>query len=125
MFVFVLVRRLKAGKTYQDFKAAWYPQTGFGVPTRVINAVRRDDPSEILSIGFIDTDSGTLDTVLARVGAAEAKRHEHIATVIEATVHRGLYQIVDDQDFTDTPRPYGEEEPGAGIVGASALRDRA
>ena len=125
MFVSVFVRRLKEGRDYQDFKAAWYPQTGFGVPTRVINAVRRDDPSEILSIGFVDADSDTLDNVLARVAAAEASRHEHIGTVVEATTHRALYQIVDDLDFTDSPRPYGDGEPGAGIAGEGPLSDGA
>jgi hypothetical protein len=116
MFVSVLVRKLKEGRSYQDFKTAWYPRTGFGVPTRVINAVRRDDPTEILSIGFVDADAATLQAVVARVAAAEASRHEQIDTVIEATVHRALYQIVDDQDFSDSPRPYGTGEPGAGIV---------
>ena len=38
MFVSVLVRKLKECRGYEDFKAAWYPRTGFGVPTRVINA---------------------------------------------------------------------------------------
>jgi hypothetical protein len=117
MFVSVLVRRLKDGQSYQDFKAAWYPRTGFGVPTRVINAVRRDDPSEILSIGFIDADAETLEAVLARVAAAEASRHERIEAVIEATTHRALYEIVDDEDFTNRPRPYREGKAGAGIVG--------
>jgi hypothetical protein len=32
MFVTVLVRRLKPGKTYEDFLRAWYPDKGFGFP---------------------------------------------------------------------------------------------
>ena len=91
MFVSVLVRRLKDGRSYQDFKIAWYPRTGFGVPTRVIKAVRRDDPSEIISIGFVDADAETLKAVLARVAAAEASRHERIEAVIEAATRRALY----------------------------------
>jgi hypothetical protein len=117
MFVSVLVRRLKDGRSYQDFKIAWYPRTGFGVPTRVINAVRRDDPSEIISIGFVDADAETLKAVLARVAAAEASRHERIEAVIETTTHRALYEIVDDQDFSNSPRPYRNRKPGAGMVG--------
>jgi hypothetical protein len=34
MFISVLGRRLKPGKTYKDFLDAWYPDTGFGFPGR-------------------------------------------------------------------------------------------
>jgi len=62
---------------------------------------------------------------MTRAAAAEPSRHAQIDTVIEATVHRALYQIVDDQDFTDSPRPYGDGEPGAGIAGERPRGDRA
>ncbi|HEY2217055.1 MAG TPA: hypothetical protein VGH21_06140 [Solirubrobacteraceae bacterium] len=32
MIVSVLIRRLREGKTYADFRAAWLPEKGFGVP---------------------------------------------------------------------------------------------
>jgi len=34
MFVAVLARRLKPGKTYEDFLDAWYPDKGFGFSGR-------------------------------------------------------------------------------------------
>jgi hypothetical protein len=33
----VFVHRLRAGKTYADFVDAWYPDTGFGVPARILS----------------------------------------------------------------------------------------
>ncbi len=55
MFISVLARRLKPGKTYEDFVAAWYPDKGFGVPRRGPYLARSaSDPIEILAIAFID-----------------------------------------------------------------------
>jgi hypothetical protein len=84
MIVSVFVRRLRDGRTYDDFMAAWYPETGFGVPTRVLNAVRVDDPAEILSLGFLDVSEDDLASLGKRIARAEAARHERIAEVIES-----------------------------------------
>lgn len=116
IFVSVFVRRLREGRTYDDFKAAWYPEVRFGVPTRVINGVRLDDPREILSIGFVDPAGQSLEEIGARIGAAEAKRHDAIDDVLESTELRAVYALVDDQDFTNAPHPFGEGPPGSGIT---------
>ena len=60
----ILQRKLKPGKTFEDFQEAHLPGEGatkkdlgyeidfFGVPTRVINAVSAEDPSVVISIGL-------------------------------------------------------------------------
>jgi hypothetical protein len=40
----VFVRRLREGKTYADFVEAWYPDTGFGVPARILSGPGVADP---------------------------------------------------------------------------------
>lgn len=119
LFVSVFVRRLREGKTYDDFKAAWYPEAGFGVPTRVLNGVRLDDEREILSIGVVDPAGQSLEEIGARIAAAEAKRHDAIADVLESTELRAVYRLVDDQDFSDAPHPFSDNPPGSGITPAS------
>jgi hypothetical protein len=57
MIVSILVRRLREGKTYEDFREAWLPEKGFGWPTRVVTAQRMDDPREVATIGFSDIPS--------------------------------------------------------------------
>src|SRR5262249_60221929 len=54
MIISILTRRLKEGKTYEDFRAAWKPDKGFGVNTRVVSCQSLDDPREIVTIGFSD-----------------------------------------------------------------------
>ena len=50
VYVSVLIRRLKPGKTYDDFVRAWYPDKGFGIGGRgPILARNVDDEREILA----------------------------------------------------------------------------
>ncbi len=58
MIISVLIRRLREGKDFDDFKRAWYPEVGFGVPTRVLAGVNLEDPREIVTVGFTDTPEG-------------------------------------------------------------------
>ena len=53
MIVSVFVRRLREGCSFADFLREWEADVGFGVPTRVFNAVSLEDPREVISIGFV------------------------------------------------------------------------
>ena len=100
MMCALLVRRLKPGATYEEFRAAWRPEEGYGFPVRVVNARSLEDPREIVSVGFVDVPADEAKNVLAQFAESEARRHERIAHVIEATVHKGLYEILDDDDLS-------------------------
>jgi hypothetical protein len=78
VIVSILVRRLREGKTYDDFREAWLPEKGFGWPTRVVTAQRMDDPREIVTIGFSDITPEQGEALLAQVGleASGAERSE-------------------------------------------------
>jgi hypothetical protein len=112
MLCVILVRRLREGKTWEDFRESWFPEEGFGVPARVLVARRVDDEREILTIGFIDVPREQLDEGLRQIAASNAKRHDRIADIIETTIlPAGMYEIVDDNDFSTVPRrllPVGE-----------------
>jgi hypothetical protein len=101
MYLSVLIRTLRPGKTYEDFVKAWYPDRGFGVGGRgplVAQAVGNE--REILTFGFIELDpSESLEEAGARIAEQEAVRHERVAEVIESTTVRGLYELVDEFDF--------------------------
>lgn len=102
MYIAVLVRRLKPGKTYDDFIDAWYPDKGFGVPVKG-PYVARDigDDRSILVTAFVDLPAGaSLDEVMQRIAAQEAVRHDRIAEVIEATALHGLYEVAGSFDFS-------------------------
>jgi hypothetical protein len=103
VLISILVRRLRDGKTYEDFRAAWLPDKGFGVPTRVVSGQRMDDPREIVTIGFSDMEPEEAEAFLERVGPQESVRHDRIAEVIEPEMTRAFYVQVADDDLTDEP----------------------
>ena len=102
MFIAVLVRSLRPGKTYEDFLEAWYPDRGFGFGGRgPIVARSVDDDRELLTIGFVDLpDRASLAEAGERIAAQEAVRHDRVDAVVESTELRGIYEVVDEFDFS-------------------------
>jgi hypothetical protein len=93
----ILTRRLREGRTLEDFRAAWHRQVGFGVPTRVVTGQGLDDPRELVTIGFTDIELDEIEGFLERTAPEEARRHERIAEVIEPAATRAFYvQVADD-----------------------------
>ena len=102
MFVAVFVRRLREGKTYEDFLEAWYPDKGFGFGGRgPITARSLDDERELLTIGFVDLQSREqLGEAMTRLADQEAVRHDRLDEVIESTTLRAIYEQLDEFDFS-------------------------
>ena len=102
MYISVLIRRLRPGRTYDEFVKAWYPEKGFGVGGRgPILARNLEDESEILAIALVDLpDRASLDDALKRIAEQEAVRHERLEGVIESTTVRGIYEVADEFDFS-------------------------
>ena len=48
----ILTRRLKEGKTYEDFRKAWYHTVGYGTPIKLYTAINVFDPREIIVVGI-------------------------------------------------------------------------
>lgn len=103
MIVSVFVRRLKPGRTFEEFIAEWEADRGFGAPTRVVNAQSLDDPRDVLTIGFVDISVAELEQALASVAGQEQVRHDRIDTVIESTALRSMYELRAEHDFTSVP----------------------
>ncbi|OJU84650.1 MAG: hypothetical protein BGO11_11245 [Solirubrobacterales bacterium 70-9] len=120
MIVAVFRRKLKPGKTIEDFTRAWEAEKGFGVPARVFTATSLSDPSEILTVGFVDLDPADLEAGAAAVAEQEQERHERIADVIESTELREFYALGSEHDFTAEPR---EIDPGSPASLLAALRN--
>jgi hypothetical protein len=75
MYISVLARTLRPGATYGDFVQAWYPERGFGVPGRGPYTARSiADERQIVAVG--------------------------IDEVIESTQLRGIYELLDEFDFS-------------------------
>ncbi|MBV9413283.1 MAG: hypothetical protein JO148_16950 [Acidimicrobiia bacterium] len=105
MVISVLVRRLREGKTYEDFRQAWLPDKGFGVPTRVVTGQKADDDREIITIGFSALDPDATTEFLQQIGDQEQVRHDRIDDVVEPGMTRAFYIQIADDDLTNDPPP--------------------
>ncbi len=105
MIGIILVRRLREGKTYEDFRAAWYPEIGYGTPARVLSGAGILDQREVVTVGFVDAGIDDLADLGERLAAAEVGRHDRIAEVIESTEIRSIFRVADDDDFGGNPGP--------------------
>ncbi|MGH2953215.1 MAG: hypothetical protein ACRDK9_04215 [Solirubrobacterales bacterium] len=104
MVVAIFHRRLKEGRTFEEFKRAWEADEGFGVPARVFTALSLADPRDVLTIGFVDIEPQHLPARTERVAAQERLRHDRIDDVIESTQLRAMYELATEHDFSATPR---------------------
>ncbi len=108
----VFVRTLREGKTYADFREAWFPEVGFGVPARVVSGGGVLDPREVVTVGFVDAEPDALADLGERLSQAEAARHDKIADVIESTEIRTFFTVDGDHDFAGAPRPVADADRG-------------
>jgi hypothetical protein len=118
----VFIRRLREGKTFEDFRAAWYPDSGFGVPSRVLSGAVIGDPQTVVTIGFVDAEPSDLEGMGAAVEAAEAARHSRIDEVIERTEVRTFFVVDGDDDFSAVPVPVDSADQG--FPWSAVARDR-
>jgi hypothetical protein len=101
VFCAVLIRRLKEGASFEDFRKAWEPEPGhFGGLVRVTHARRIDDEREIVSFSLLDISAEDLSVSLERVAEGERQRHERIADVIETTVAAGIYEVIAEVELS-------------------------
>ena len=110
----ILKRRLKPGKTFEDFQQAHVPTDNaqqhefgyvcdfFGVPTRVINAVSAEDPTIIYSIGF---SYGTIAEIFAEAvakskeDARPGKRADKLDEVCDDMAPPVIAFVAADNDY--------------------------
>jgi hypothetical protein len=103
MIVSIFVRRLKPGYKFEDFIREWEADVGFGLPTRVFNGPALDDPSTVVSIGFVGATPNDARIWLASGASSEKVRHDRIETVVESTELRAMFEVRTQHDFTTEP----------------------
>lgn len=113
--VSVLFRKLHEGKTFEDFIEAWRPpaeychpnevggvlyQNFFPAPLRVINAINRENPQEIVSVSLNWLPEEKAESIIeASINcAANFERRDRIAEVADKT-GTGIYVVQSDDNL--------------------------
>lgn len=104
--VSILTRRLKEGKSYEDFRRAWFHTTGFAVKgkdpgsgkAQLLTFINIFDPREIIVLGFATT---TLEQLKDALDIDVKVRGENpLDNVIEPAIGRSFALQVADDDFS-------------------------
>ena len=98
-FMSVLTRRLKDGKTYDDFRRAWYHTVGFGMPGRLYSAINVFDPREVIVVAVGEARPGIDPMTLLRIDVKERLDHP-LDAVIEPEIGRTFGVLVAEDDFS-------------------------
>jgi len=103
--VAIVTRRLKEGKTYEDFRRAWYHSTGFGLAgkgrngsNRMYSLINIFDPREIVVIGFSTATPGQMEEALKIEVAFRGKNP--LDEVVEPDIGRSFGLLVAEDDFS-------------------------
>ena len=97
-FVAMVTRTLKPGKTYDDYRKAWFHTIGFGTKNTIETIVNVANPREIISIGYTDVSEEELKKVFdidVTVRAANP-----LEDIVESTIVRHFGVMVASDDFS-------------------------
>lgn len=104
--VSILTRRLREGKTYDDFRRAWFHTTGFGVKgkgvpgssARLLTFINIFDPREVIVLGFATTTLGQLEEALDI--DVKVRGENPLDEVIEPAIGRSFALQIAEDDFS-------------------------
>jgi hypothetical protein len=105
--VSIITRRLKEGKSYDDFRRAWYHTTGFGVEGKeadgggsnsMFSLINVFDPREIIVLGFVTTTIEQLKDALKI--EVKFRGENPMDSVIEPEIGRKFCALISEDDFS-------------------------
>jgi predicted NBD/HSP70 family sugar kinase len=95
----IIARRLREGKTYEDFRKAWFHATGFGAATKLYTMMNAFDPQEIIVIGFVEITAGQDPMKILRIDVKE-RLDKPLEEIIEPDIKRTYGILVSEDDFS-------------------------
>jgi hypothetical protein len=99
MVLAILTRRLKEGKSYEDFRKAWYHTVGFGAPCKLYSAINAFDQREIIVVALGEIRPGEDPMKILRTDVKERLNHP-LEAVIEPGIGRTFGIVVSEDDFS-------------------------
>jgi hypothetical protein len=96
----ILRRRLREGKTYEDFRKAWYHKLGFGVANRMLTVLNAADQREIIVISLTEIAEDQVRRLIS-IDASERESNP-LDDIIEPEIERTFGVLIAEDDFSGT-----------------------
>jgi hypothetical protein len=97
----IITRTLKDGKTYEDFRKAWFHTTGFGTSSKLYTSINAFDQREIIVIGFVEILPNQDPMKVLRIDVKE-RLDNPLDNIIEPEIGRVYGIVVSEDDFSAT-----------------------
>jgi hypothetical protein len=100
MSVAIVKRRLKEGKTYDDFRKAWYHTIGFGTKNKMFSLINAFDEREIIVIGFTEIPEEQEDILNGLRIDVKERLDNPLDDIIEPEIQRDFGILISEDDFS-------------------------
>lgn len=97
--VAMVSRRLREGKTYDDFRKAWFHTVGFGTHAKLLTTINAADPREIIVIGLVETSAEAIERQL-EIDINERLAHSLDDIIEPDEIKRTFGLLRADDDFS-------------------------
>ncbi len=103
-FIAIIHRRLREGKTFNDYRKAWFHASGFGAPTTMYTVVNAFDPREIISVA-VGGGGGTFGEMKSKMKSilnidVKERNASPLDDIVEETIVRHFGLVIAEDDFS-------------------------
>ena len=104
-FITIIHRRLKEGKTFDDYRKAWFHATGFGAPTTMYTVVNAFDPRELISVAVGGDDTGDFREMKSKMQSIldidlKERNASPLDDIVEEKIVRHFGLVIAQDDFS-------------------------
>jgi hypothetical protein len=104
-FITIIHRRLREGKTFDDYRKAWFHTTGFGAPTTMYTVVNAFDPRELISIAVGGGGGDDFEEMKCKMKSTleidlKERNASPLDDIVEESIVRHFGLVVAEDDFS-------------------------
>lgn len=104
-FVTIIHRRLREGKTFDDYRKAWFHATGFGAPTTMYTVVNAFDPRELISVAVGGDEDGGFEEMESKMRSIlqidlKERNASPLDDIVEENIVRHFGLVISEDDFS-------------------------
>jgi len=104
-FITIIHRRLRKGKTFDDYRKAWFHATGFGVPTTMYTVVNAFDPRELISVAVGGGGGGDFEEMKSKMKSIldidlKERNASPLDDIVEESIIRHFGLVIAEDDFS-------------------------
>ena len=104
-FITIIHRRLREGKTFDDYRKAWFHASGFGAPTTMYTVVNAFDPKEIISVAIGGGGGGSFEEMKSKMKSildidVRERDKSPLDDIVEESIVRHFGLVIAEDDFS-------------------------